>query len=123
MKLVGPNGAKRPADPVEAAHLIANMALGDTAEERVNPTRSRGGENGARARAQVLPSKCRSESAGRAAKPRGAGWQVHQASHQRLPCTIATKVWTTLGARNTSCGNATTTPAHPGHPNTSTAAK
>ncbi len=71
MKLVGPNGERRPSDPVEAARLVASIAVGDAEEELVNPAQSRGGRKGGRSRAKSLSAARRSEIARKAAQARG----------------------------------------------------
>lgn len=69
---IGPNGEKRPADPVSAAHLVASIAVGDAEEQRVNRSQSKGGKKGARSRANSLTAERRSEIAKAAAKARWA---------------------------------------------------
>ena len=80
---IGPNGEKRPSNPIEAAIIVARIALGDVEEEYVeekNPTtlkRGRGGKKGGKARAEALTLERRSKIASNAAKAR---WKKNQAA-------------------------------------------
>ena len=79
---IGPNGEKRPANPIEAGIMVARIAVGDIEEERVEkprpaPNRRKGGRKGGKARAESLTPERRSEIASQAAAAR---WE--QEGHQ-----------------------------------------
>lgn len=63
---IGPNGEKRPADPIAAAVMVMRIATGQIEEPK--PGSSAGG----RARAKALTPERRSEIARKAAKARWA---------------------------------------------------
>ena len=72
---IGPNGEKRPANPIEAGIMAARVAVGDIDEEYVEkpepkPNRSKGGKKGGKARAESLTPERRSEIAAHAAATR-----------------------------------------------------
>ncbi len=72
---VGPNGEKRPANPIEAGIMVARIAVGDIDEECVEqptptPKRSKGGKKGGKARAGSLTPERRVEIATQAANAR-----------------------------------------------------
>lgn len=60
---IGPNGEKRPADPIASAVLVARLATGEAEETYVNPGQSKGGRKGGLARAAAMSSERRSEIA------------------------------------------------------------
>ncbi len=66
----GPEGQKRPADPVASALMVARIAVGDRDDERVDPDAREGGLKGGRARAEKLTPERRSEIARKAASAR-----------------------------------------------------
>ena len=70
MDIVGPNGEKRPADPIAAAHQVASIAVGDADEDYVKQAQRDGGRKGGIARASSLSAERRSEIARRAARAR-----------------------------------------------------
>jgi hypothetical protein len=60
----GPRGEKRPADAIGCAIMIAKIATGEIEEHAVAPSgRVRSGKAGAKARAEILSPKRRSEIA------------------------------------------------------------
>lgn len=67
---IGPNGEKRPADPIASALMVGKIAVGLADEEYVDETKQAGGRKGGSARAAKLTSERRSEIArmGAAAK-------------------------------------------------------
>lgn len=72
---IGPNGERRPSNPIEAGIMAARVAVGDIEEEYVEekkstPKRSKGGKKGGKARAESLTPEQRSEIATRAARAR-----------------------------------------------------
>jgi len=67
----GPNGEKRPADGICAAVMVAQIATGEI-EDNKKSGRIRSGQAGAKARANSLTSKKRSEIAKAAAAKRWA---------------------------------------------------
>ena len=72
---IGPNGERRPSNPIEAGIMAARVAAGDIPEEYVEekksiPKRSKGGKKGGNARAETLSLERRSEIASAAAKAR-----------------------------------------------------
>ena len=65
---VGPNGERRPSNPIESGIMVARIATGDIEEEYIEqakptPKKSKGGK----ARAKALTAEQRSEIASRAA--------------------------------------------------------
>ncbi|WP_126176132.1 histone H1 [Tsuneonella rigui] len=72
---------KRPRDPNELARLIADIAVGDKADENPDTGKDpaavalgrKGGIHGGRARAESLSSERKSEIAAKAAKARWQG--------------------------------------------------
>ncbi len=75
---IGPNGEKRPADPIQAAVMVGRIATGEIEEEYVEPPkrapkRARGGAKGGPARASTLTPERRSEIARAAARARWDG--------------------------------------------------
>ena len=64
---VGPNGEKRPADPIANAVRIGQIATGQIEEQYANAGRRAGGRKGGAARAARLSSERRHEIAQRAA--------------------------------------------------------
>ena len=67
---IGPNGEKRPADPIANAVRIGRIVTGQAEEEYVNAGQSAGGRKGGAARAKALSAERRSEVAARAAAAR-----------------------------------------------------
>lgn len=80
---IGPNGEKRPSNPIEAGIMVARIAVGDLEEEYVEekkpttPKRGKGGKKGGKARAEALTPERRSEIASNAAKAR---WKKERAA-------------------------------------------
>ena len=66
---IGPNGEKRPADPIANALLVAKIATGE-AEETYVSNRRRGGLKGDKAKVTNLSAERRSEIARKAARSR-----------------------------------------------------
>ena len=66
----GPNGEKRPADPIANAVRIGQMATRQVEEMYVNAGQSAGRRKGGAARDKVLSAERRSEVAARAAAAR-----------------------------------------------------
>lgn len=48
---IGPNGEKRPADPIASVVMVARIATGEIEETCVNAGQSEGGRKGGKARA------------------------------------------------------------------------
>ena len=74
---IGPNGEKRPANPIEAGIMVARIVVGDIEEECVEqptptPTRANGGKKGGKARAETLTPERRAEIAAQGASTRWA---------------------------------------------------
>lgn len=69
---IGPNGEKRPADPIANALLVAKIATGEAEETYVNAGKSKGGREGGKARAASMSAEQRSEIAKRGAAARWA---------------------------------------------------
>ena len=74
---VGPNGQRRPSNPIEAGIMAARIATGDIPEEYAErkpsvPKRSAGGKKGGPARAEALSPERRSEIAKSGADARWA---------------------------------------------------
>ena len=72
---IGPNGEKRPSDPIQAAVMVAKIATGEIEEEYVDkptptPERAKGGRIGGKARANSLSRERRSEIAKQGASKR-----------------------------------------------------
>lgn len=79
---IGPNGEKRPTNPVESGIMVMRIATGDLEEEYADnlppptppptptPNRANGGKKGGRARAEALTPEQRSEIARAGAKAR-----------------------------------------------------
>ena len=79
---IGPNGERRPSNPIEAGIMAARVAVGDIEEEYVEEKkstskRSKGGKNGGKARAEALTPERRSEIASNAANAR---WHKDEAA-------------------------------------------
>lgn len=69
----GPRGQKRPANPFEAAIMVAKIATGEIEEKLKTPSgKVRSGKAGADARSKKLTAEERSEIAKKAA---GARWR------------------------------------------------
>ena len=66
---IGPNGEKRPADPIANAVLVGQIATGE-AEETIVSKRRKGGLVGGKARAASLSPERRREIAKKAAAAR-----------------------------------------------------
>ena len=66
----GPEGQKRPADPVASALAVARIAVGDRDEDYANQGMREGGLKGGRARADKLAPERRREIARKAASAR-----------------------------------------------------
>ena len=71
----GPNGEKRPSNPIEAGIMVARIAVGDLEEEYADQKKPapKGGKKGGKARAKTLTPERRSEIASKAAKVRWGG--------------------------------------------------
>ena len=69
----GPNGEKRPADPIASAVHVARLATGEIEETYVNPGQSKGGRKGGAARAAAMSPARRREIAEKAAAARWGG--------------------------------------------------
>ena len=75
---VGPNGERRPANPIESGIMAARIATGDIPEDYVErtrkpvPARAAGGKKGGPARAEALTPERRTEIAKAGATAR---WQ------------------------------------------------
>ena len=67
---IGPNGEKRPADPIAGALMVGKIAVGLTEEEYVDNAKQAGGRKGGSARAVKLSPERRSEIARMGAKPK-----------------------------------------------------
>ena len=77
---IGPNGEKRPSNPVESGIMVMRIATGDLEEEYVEgeprkqpkptPNRAKGGKKGGKARAESLTPEQRSEIAAQGAAAR-----------------------------------------------------
>ena len=79
---IGPNGERRPSNPIEAGVMAARVAAGDIEEKYVEenkstPKRSKGGKKGGKARAEALSPERRSEIASNAANAR---WHKEEAA-------------------------------------------
>ena len=72
---IGPNGEKRPSDPIGAAVRMMQIATGQAEETYVNKAQSEGGRKGGKARAAKLSPARRREIAmkGVAARELAAG--------------------------------------------------
>jgi general stress protein YciG len=66
----GPNGEKRPADPIANAVRIGQIATGQAKEEYVNAGQSAGGRRGGAARAAAMTPERRNEIAQQGARAR-----------------------------------------------------
>ncbi len=66
----GPNGEKRPDDPVGCAVTVAKIATGQLDETRESPVKRRAGAAGGKARAARLTPAERSAAARKAAQAR-----------------------------------------------------
>ena len=69
----GPNGEKRPADPIANAVRIGQIATRQAEETYVNPGQRAGGRKGGAARAEALDPARRREIAEKAAAARWRG--------------------------------------------------
>ncbi len=77
---IGPNGEKRPTNPVESGIMVMRIATGDLEEDYAEPpaveqptptpNRANGGRKGGKARADALTPEQRSEIARLGAKAR-----------------------------------------------------
>ena len=77
---IGPNGEKRPTNPVESGIMVMRIATGDLEEEYADsprteqptpmPNRAKGGREGGKARADALTPERRAEIARAGAKAR-----------------------------------------------------
>ena len=79
---IGPDGERRPSNPIEAGIMAARIAVGDIPEEyeeqkKSVPKRGRGGKKGGKARAESLTSERRSEIGSKAANAR---WHKDEAA-------------------------------------------
>ena len=79
---IGPDGERRPSNPIEAGIMAARIAVGDIPEEyeeqkKSTPKRSKGGKKGGKVRAEALTPERRSEIASKAAKAR---WHKEEAA-------------------------------------------
>ena len=68
---IGPNGEKRPADPIASAVMVARIATGEIEETYVNVGQRAGGRKGGKVRADKLSAERRSEIAKAGAAARG----------------------------------------------------
>ena len=66
----GPNGEKRPADPVANAVLMGKIITGEAEETYVNEGKRKGGQKGGKARAEAVSAERRSEISKEGAKAR-----------------------------------------------------
>ena len=66
----GPNGEKRPADPVANAVLMGKIITGEAEETYVDTAKRKGGKKGGEARAKAVSAERRSEIAKEGAKAR-----------------------------------------------------
>lgn len=55
--MIGPNGEKRPADPVANALHVAKVLTGEAEEQYVDEAKRRGGIDGGKARAEAKPAE------------------------------------------------------------------
>ena len=67
---IGPNGEKRPADPVASAVMVGRIATGLAEEEYVDAGRREGGLKGGKARAAKMSAKRRKDIARKGADAR-----------------------------------------------------
>ena len=72
--MTGPNGEKRPSNPVAHGVHIGRLATGETEEEYVNQERQASGRKGGKARADTLTPERRRQIAKEAAASR---WRDH----------------------------------------------
>lgn len=56
---IGPNGEKRPADPVASANLVARIVTGLAEEQYVDASKSEAGRKGGKSRAAKLSAEQR----------------------------------------------------------------
>ena len=70
---VGPNGEKRPSNPVAAGVHIARVATGEADEQYIDQAKAAGGRKGAAARAAALDADERRAIAKKAAAARWDG--------------------------------------------------
>ena len=68
--MIGPNGEKRPGNPIANAVHVAKLATGETEEQYVDTAKQAGGKVGGAARAEALTPAERKLIAQRAAKAR-----------------------------------------------------
>lgn len=68
--MTGPNGEKRPNDPIAHGVHIGRLATGETEEEYVDQAKQAGGKKGGQARAAALTPAERKLIAQRAANAR-----------------------------------------------------
>ena len=67
---IGPNGEKRPSDPIAAALMIGRISTGDRPEEYVDAAKSSAGRKGGIETASQLTPEQRSENARHAVSSR-----------------------------------------------------
>ena len=70
---IGPNGEKRPADPIASALVVGKIAVVLADEEHVDDTKQAAGREGGTARAAKLTAERRSEIARMGAEARKNG--------------------------------------------------
>ena len=68
--MIGPNGEKRPADPLANARLVARIATGMEEETYVDEAKRPGGRKGGRARAEAMSPEERQEMSRKGAAAR-----------------------------------------------------
>ena len=73
--MIGPNGEKRPGNPIANAVHVAKLATGETEEQYVDQAKQAGGKAGGKARAEALTAAERKLIAQRAAKARWCSTQ------------------------------------------------
>ena len=66
----GPNGEKRPSNPIAAGIHIGRLATGEAEEEYVDQGKRAAGQKGAAARAEKLSAEARQEIAQKGARAR-----------------------------------------------------
>jgi len=70
--MIGPDGQKRPGNPIANAVHVAKLATGEAEEQYVDTAKQAAGEAGGKARAEVLTAEQRQQIAKDAASARWA---------------------------------------------------
>ena len=65
--MIGPNGEKRPGNPIANAVHVANLATGEAEEQYVDQAKQASGRKGGKARAEALSPEQRRQIAEQAA--------------------------------------------------------